>query len=167
MWISGVVSWLMSTRRATLVWVPEYGPDAPLFWFLGQLLLGSGWPIAAVANSESVSLEGSDFVAAFGDACALAVPASALRLPGLWMSPSLADPDIAEALASNESPTLVVGSLADPAWDRMAAVRLRRAEVLQLTNADRLLQVPGDAFRSLEIVERILERASALIHRLA
>jgi hypothetical protein len=156
----------MAASRALLVPVPDYGPDAPLFWYMGQLLRSLGWTVDTAPFTDARTLESVSLVVAFGEGCELAVEAAALEVAGVWLSPPLTEPSVAAALATNPAPTLVVGSLVDPTWDRMVAVRLRRAEVFQITGADRRLQVVDDPFRSIEIVERILERFAALVHRL-
>jgi hypothetical protein len=103
----------------------------------------------------------------FGEASEAARFAADTRSPSIWLSPFLTKPDVAAAMVECEAPGLVVGSLACDTWDRTVAARLRWPEVLQLTSADAMLQIPGDPDASLELLRRVVERSNALIRKIA
>lgn len=161
-----------------------YPPSAPLLWFAREVFAAHGWTVVEVhdrrqggddpaswvldrfraarefAASESVT------VVAKSISSLVAPEAVAEEIPGVWLTPLLGRPVVAEALQQATVPTLVVGSVDDPTWDRAAAARLHRADVLQVTGADHLLQVPGDVPRSLEILTQVADRIDRFVTRL-
>jgi hypothetical protein len=139
---------------------PSYGVDAPLFWYLRQMARAEGQTV--VIGETPADLAGAELVVAMGETVG-AVAAAASHTRAVWLAPWLTEPAVAEALTTAEAPSLVVGSLVDPTWDRQVAARLRRAEVLQLSTVDELLQSPASPEQSMEIVGKVVERARALV----
>ena len=77
----------------------------------------------------------------------------------VWLTPLLTRPDIAAALAATSSPTLLVGSPADPTWGDGNVPDNSALEVLELPGLDHSLQVEGDPLGSLDVLRTVIESA--------
>lgn len=166
-------------RWMVLLSACDYPVTAPLFWFTRMVGLEAGWSVAAVdltgedrtgggavrAAEVAVGLPGRVVLVTKSDSSLAAPVAAEHRLPGIWFTPRLSDPEVAEALRRVDAPGLVVGSPNDPDWRVDASAGIRRAEVLQLPDADHNLEVRSDPARTVELLGRILGRVSALLRR--
>jgi pimeloyl-ACP methyl ester carboxylesterase len=92
---------------------------------------------------------------------ALLLPAAA-RLPGVWLTPLLTEPDLARAVAARVAPTLLVGGTADASW-RGNAATLSSAEILEIPGADHALQINRDPSASLEALRQVVARLDAFL----
>jgi hypothetical protein len=74
----------------------------------------------------------------------LAMPLAAERgLPGVWLTPLLGEPWIADTARRLGPDHLLAGGRSDPVWDAEVAAA-SRARVLEVSDADHALQVDGD-----------------------
>jgi hypothetical protein len=71
-----------------------------------------------------------------------------------------------EALGSTRSPTLLVGSPADPTWGDGTVPDNDALEVLELPGLDHSLQVSGDPRASLDALGRVTGRVGAFLDAL-
>jgi pimeloyl-ACP methyl ester carboxylesterase len=85
-------------------------------------------------------------------------------LPGIWFTPLLTDGRVAAALERATAPALLVGGTHDELWDAELAERLP-VESLTVVGADHSLEV-GDAWETLELQRRVLERVDAFVRGL-
>ena len=83
--------------------------------------------------------------------------------PAVWLTPLLTRPDIAAALAATSSPTLLVGSPADPTWGDGNVPDNSALEVLELPGLDHSLQVEGDPLGSLDVLRTVIESLGAFL----
>ncbi len=171
-------------RAALILPGAAYPPTAPLLWFARRVFQAHGWTVVEVHDSYGGGEDPSRWAverlqaareAAQADRVAvvaksissLAAPLAAEhQIPGVWLTPLLGNADVAQALQRITAPTLIVGSVDDPSWDRAAAVRLHRADVLQVTGADHALEVPTDPRRSLEILGEVTDRVERFVTKL-
>lgn len=142
-----------------------YPADGPLLWYVRRLGASLGLRVGTSAHDRP--LEGRQVVAGHGSASRAAPVAADAGLPTILFSPYLDEPEVADALRSAPAPGLVVGSVADPHWDRRTAAQLTQVEVLQVPDADHLLEIPGDPLASIRVLERVMARCEALLRRLA
>lgn len=158
----------------------NYGPDAPLLWFAREAALASGRNVLAVwdtfdrANDPVLWVEErAEAAIRYGDATrppmivaksltTLAAPlVSRLALSAVWLTPLIRSGEaaISEAvragLAANTAPSLLVGGTADSTWDGREARSFPKAMVVEIADADHLLQVPGDPARSIEALRMV------------
>jgi catechol 2,3-dioxygenase-like lactoylglutathione lyase family enzyme len=68
-----------------------------------------------------------------------------------------------DGLAAASAPCLLVGGTADPTWDTAIARSVQRAEVLEISDADHLLQIPGDLAGSVDALHRVGPAVATLI----
>ncbi len=76
----------------------------------------------------------------------------------IWLTPLLIQPRLVESAASSQLPGLFIASRADPTFDASALEHISRqaaAEVLLFENANHSLEIPGDVFRSLDILRQV------------
>ncbi|HSP72696.1 MAG TPA: hypothetical protein VLN26_10025 [Gaiellaceae bacterium] len=90
--------------------------------------------------------------------------AVARRLPAIWFTPLLNEQRIVEALERSQAPTLLVGGTHDEAYDAQLAERLP-VESLTVVGADHSLEF-ADAYETLELQRRILDRVDAFVRGL-
>ena len=161
-----------------------YPVSAPLLWFAREVFSAHGWTVIEVHDGyqgggdpvtwaldrfrAARDVAGSESLAVVTKSISsLVAPETVAEgIPGVWLTPLLGRSAVAEALQQATVPTLVVGSADDPTWDRAAAARLHRTDVLQVTGADHTLQVPGDVPRSLEILSQVADRIDRFVKRL-
>jgi predicted alpha/beta-hydrolase family hydrolase len=151
----------------TAVLVPGrgYPPQAPLLFFTGIALLQHGWRVEHhwwdppdhqsdeqtatwVLHEVEGALPPDGRTLLVGKSLGTwAAPLAAERgLPAIWLTPILELPLIADAIAANPAPQLLVGGTADELWDGAAARRLEgpTRQVLEVPDADHVLMRPGD-----------------------
>jgi len=85
-----------------------------------------------------------------------------LDLPAVavWLTPLLAEPRLVESATNSRLPGLFVASRSDPTFDGAALDRIKErapAEALLFEGANHSLEIPGDAFQSLEILRQVLQ----------
>ena len=154
----------------TAVLVPGrgYPPQAPLLFFAGLTLLQHGWRVehhwwdpptyesdaqtsSWVREEVACALPSSGRVLLVGKSLGTyAAPLAADReLPAIWLTPILEVPAIAEAVAANPAPQLLVGGTADDLWDNAVGRDLESAScrVVEIAGADHILMTPGDVAR--------------------
>ena len=64
------------------------------------------------------------------------------ELPSIWLTPVLTDLSVAEAIAGNRAPTLLIGGTADQYWVPETAAATGK-EVLTVPDGDHDLRAPG------------------------
>ncbi len=70
---------------------------------------------------------------------------------------------VLDGLAAASAPCLLVGGSADQTWDAVIARSVPRAEVLEISDADHLLQVPGDVAGSVDALDRVVSAVATFI----
>jgi hypothetical protein len=158
----------------------NYGPDAPLLWFAREAALASGRNVLAVWDTFDWASDPMLWVEERAEAAirhadatrpplivaksltTLAAPlASRLALSAVWLTPLIhsAEAAVSKAvragLAANTAPSLLVGGTADAAWDGGKARTFPNAMVVEIADADHVLQVPGDPARSIEALRMV------------
>ena len=76
--------------------------------------------------------------------CTAGPVAAAERVPAVWLTPLLIEPEVVAGFDTVTAPALLVGGTADPLWDGDTARGIAGVEVLELDGADHSLEVPGD-----------------------
>jgi pimeloyl-ACP methyl ester carboxylesterase len=76
-------------------------------------------------------------------------------LPGVWLTPLLTAPWVADGLSRATAPFLLVGGTADVVWDGALARQLS-PHVLEVENADHGMQVPGPLTDSIAVLGRMI-----------
>jgi hypothetical protein len=84
------------------------------------------------------------------------------NLPGIWLTPLLHEPEIAEGFERLHAPALLVGGTADESWGSGLATRAGH-DVLELEGADHALQIPGDPIASIDGLRRVVERLDSFV----
>ncbi|MFE0186585.1 hypothetical protein [Streptomyces sp. NPDC058989] len=87
--------------------------------------------------------------------------AAHLSLAGIWLTPMLDVPEVAQAVKVSTAPSPIVGGTWDPHWDA-AAARAGKAQVLELPGADHGLETPGDVQGSLLTLATVIRAAEDL-----
>lgn len=158
----------------TAVLVPGrgYPPQAPLLFFAGFALLQHGWRVehhwwdppdhesdertAAWVRDEVTQVlpsSGRTLVVAKSLGTWAAPLAAERQLPAIWLTPILEIPEIAQAIADNPAPQLLVGGTADAFWHSAIARDLESptCQVCEIADADHVMMVPGDVVRGVEV----------------
>jgi hypothetical protein len=91
------------------------------------------------------------------------VAATIVSGPAVWLTPLLNQPRIVAALEATRSPTLLVGSPADPTWGDGTVPDNPALEVLELEGLDHSLQVSGDPTASLRVLGDVTQRLRAFL----
>lgn len=154
-----------------------YTVDHRLLWWIAQVLAESGWRVATVRwqIDEAARAKARTFVARAGqDALDLAGPddrtlivgksfgtwtapwAAEQGWPGVWPTPVLTSPEIANVLLDDQTTGLLVGGTADALWDGDVAAR-SGLDVLEIDDADHLLYTGSDWSGSFDNLGRTLE----------
>lgn len=163
-------------RTAVVVPGARYLPFAPLLWFAREVALAHGWSVLEVWDeyrdrSEDpwhwVEERAEAALAHAGAAAKLlvakslasrAVTIAAERgLPGIWLTPLLREPEIAQGFEQLRAPALLVGGTADESWDGELARRSGH-EVLELPGANHALQLDRDPLGSLDALRAVVAR---------
>ncbi|MFE1775452.1 hypothetical protein [Streptomyces sp. NPDC059008] len=83
--------------------------------------------------------------------------AAHLSLAGIWLTPMLDVPEVAQAVKVSTAHSPIVGGTWDPHGD--AAARAGKAQVLELPGADHGLETPGDVQGSLLALATVIRAA--------
>lgn len=168
----------------------NYPTTAPLLWFAREAALAAGRNVLAVVDSREGSTDdpqrwaeeraeaalrhvgsGARPILVAKSITSLATPLAArLGLPAVWLTPLINDAEapmsqaVIDGLAETSAPFLLIGGTADPSWDGVRARSIARGEVLEIADADHLLQVPGDLDRSIDALRNV-SAAVAALHR--
>ncbi|MFF2807932.1 alpha/beta hydrolase [Streptomyces sp. NPDC058000] len=154
-----------------------YTPARPLLHYLARALHARGWTVqelwwdppdqdeqrqAYVEHRATAALEkeGARHVVVLAKCLGTRFLPTAVRLgiPGIWLTPMLDVPEVAQAVKVSTTPALMVGGTRDPHWDA-AAARGGKARVLELPGADHGLETPGDVQGSLLALATIIRAA--------
>ena len=159
----------------------NYPTTAPLLWFAREAALAAGRNVLAVIDSRKGSSDDPQHWAEeraeaalrhVGDEVrpmlvaksitSLAAPlASRLKLPAVWLTPLINDAGasvnqaVIDGLAAASAPFLLIGGSADTSWDGARARSFERGQVLEIADADHVLQVPGDVNRSIDALRLV------------
>ncbi|GHJ44516.1 hypothetical protein Cs7R123_18580 [Catellatospora sp. TT07R-123] len=163
-----------------------YSPDRPLLYYARAVLVALGWTVQEVWWSRPARLppeQWLDWVTGQAEAAlaaetaprplivgkslgTFAAPlAAARRLPAIWLTPILGDPDVASALAAATAPCLVVGGDADPYWKPSVAAGLDVPQLV-LPGADHALEQPDDPIASARDLVRVTARMDEFLRTL-
>jgi hypothetical protein len=166
-----------SARGATALIVPGVGytPARPLLHYSRAVLEQHGWTVRELwwevpgtfsrfSDAEHRAWVERQVVAVIeGEGCGLLVGkslgtlaagiAADRALPAVWLTPLLVSAPVLGALGRAKAPTLLVGGTADQLWDGAAARELSH-ELLEFTDADHSLELPGDAVGSAALLQR-------------
>lgn len=175
---------------ASVILLPgaNYPTTAPVLWFAGEAALASGRNVLAVVDSYDGSGDPQRWaeeraeaaIRHIGDGArpilvaksitSLAAPLAArLGVPAVWLTPLISEAGtsvakaVVEGLAEASAPFLLIGGSADPSWDGARARSFARGEVLEIRDADHLLQVPGDVNRSIDALRSVSAAVSDFI----
>ncbi len=165
-----------------------YAVTAPLLWFAREAALAGGWNVLAVSDTFNRTDDPLRWVEERAEAAiqhvdgpnpplliaksltSLAAPLAArLGLSAVWLAPLINAAGtsvshlVLDGLAAASAPCLLVGGTADPTWDAAIARSVPRAEVLEISDADHLLQIPGDVAGSLDALDRVVSAVATFI----
>ncbi len=155
-----------------------YLPDAPLLWFSREAALEAGYNVLAVWDTFDRSGDPLTWVeerlqaaldhvpdeAPMLIAKSLTTMASQLAarrgLRAVWITPLVAAEHpaaemVMAGLMAASAPSLLIGGGADSSWDATVAGAVPRGRVLEIADADHVLQVPGDVGRSLDALRTV------------
>ena len=172
-----------SARSVVLLPGIRYFSQAPLLWFAREAAQAGGWSVVEVderaprdhepfgwmRGQAEAALElasGAELVVVVGKSLGSAA-APLANGPAVWLTPLLDRPAIADAINSAASPTLLVGSRADPTWADGPTSGNDALEVLELDGLDHSLQVSRDPPASLGVLADVTARVGAFLERLA
>lgn len=165
-----------------------YSAQAPLLWFARRAALQAGHsalvvtdvfdresddPIHWVQERTEATLgyvrpEDPHLLLIGKSLSSLAAGAAAAeRLPAVWFTPLIAEPQILAGLHAGTEPKLLVGGSDDPSWDATAADTLPNAHILELAGADHSLEAPNDVAKSLENIKRATEAVHEFVARVS
>ena len=169
-------------RCAVLLPGVRYFSQAPLLWFAREAAQARGWSVVEVDERAPDGEEPFEWMLAQAERALSAtnaelkvvvgkslgtVAATIVDGPAVWLTPLLARPDIAAALAAAASPTLLVGSPADPSWGEGRPPDNPLVEVFELPGLDHSLQVSRDPSSSLDVLRDVTRRVAAFFDRVA
>jgi len=166
----------------------NYPPTAPLLWFAREAALAGGWNVLALTDTFNRTDDPLRWVEERANAAiqhvdgptsplliaksltSLAAPLAArLGLSAVWLTPLINAADVSvsrvvlDGLAAASAPCLLVGGTADPTWDAAIARSVPNAEVLEICEADHLLQIPGDVAGSVDALLRVVSAVATFI----
>jgi hypothetical protein len=175
------------TSRGLALVLPgrAYPPSAPLLEFARRALLQHGftvqqvwWDATARGDDDepepwvrrhveaALAEEGADRVLLVGKSLGTRAASYAAErgLDSVWLTPLLAEPEVAEAIAANPGRQLLVGGLADELWDAAIARELadNGCDVLEVPDADHSMGT-GDAVRTAEIHVEVARAVEAYL----
>ncbi len=159
----------------------RYLPFAPLLWFAREVALARGWSVLEVWDEyvdrsldpwQWVDGRAEAALARAGEAEILLVTksissraatiAAERKLTGVWLTPLLHEPEIAQGFERLSAPALLIGGTADESWDGELARRAGH-EVLELEGANHVLQIACDPLASVDALRRVVERIDAFV----
>lgn len=164
-----------------------YTVDHPLLWWTCQVLAENGWRVVTVrwevddaartdavgfvarAAQQALDLVGdADRTLVVGKSFGTwALPwASGRGWPGIWLTPVLTSPEIADCLGDVHPLGLMVGGSADEMWDADLA-RASGLEVLEIDDADHILYTAGSWRHSYDGLGRTLHAVERFARSLA
>ena len=167
-----------SRRWAVILPGARYLPDAPLLWFAREAALAAGYDVMAVWDTYDRRGDAQQWVAERLTAALQQVPdltplliakslttlatgaAAERRLPAVWLTPLIAaahpaSGPVVAGLRAATAPALLVGGAADESWDPAIARAVPHGTVLEIADADHVLQVAGDIGRSLDALRTV------------
>ena len=176
----------MIPRRAILLPGANYTVAHPLLHFTRGVLEAYGWTVEAatwlpddVAHRdplEMVTEVATRLIDAEEPRRALlvgksigsfAIPLAADRsLSGIWLTPLLRQPPVADAVGRLPKPTILIGSRADESWDSDVARRSDH-EVVELTDANHGLELTGDPVASVDALRTVIGAVDRFVAGLA
>jgi hypothetical protein len=146
-------------RLRPIVWNPpaELGPDSATDWVCAQ--------VASVLD-EVTSGERDVPPLLIGKSLGThaAVLAAERALPAIWLTPLLIHEPVVAALRAAKQPFLLVGGTADPSWDGKLARELS-PHVLEVSDADHGMQVPGPLANSAAVLGRVATAVEEFLDR--
>jgi hypothetical protein len=160
------------TAMANAVVIPGggYGVTSGMLQYVGDLAVRRGatahrhtWTEAVpdagreewVAAQISPYLDGDPLLLGKSLGSMAAGPAADRGLPAVWLTPLLATPWVVAALERASAPFLLVGGTADRHWDGATARRLT-PHVLEVTDADHGMNVPGPTVATVGVLARVV-----------
>jgi hypothetical protein len=176
----------MIARRAILLPGAGYTIAHPLLHFTRGVLEAHGWIVEAaswlpddVAHRDPVEMV-TEVATRLIDAQeprrallvgksigSFAIPLAADRgLSGIWLTPLLRQPPVADGLGRLPAPTILIGSRADESWDSDVARRSGH-EIVELTDAHHGLELPGDPVGSVDALRTVIEAVDRFVGSLA
>lgn len=166
----------------------NYSVTDPLLWFAREAALAGGWNVLAVSDTFNGTDDSRRWVEERAEAAirhadgsrpplliaksltSLAAPLAArLGLSAVWLTPLInasgtsVSQLVLDGLAAASAPCFLVGGSADPSWDAGIARSVPGAEVLEITDADHLLQIPGDLAGSVDALHRVVSAVATFI----
>ena len=166
----------------------NYPTTAPVLWFAREAALAAGRNVLAVVDSHDGASHPQRWAEERAEAAirhlgdtsrpilvaksitSLAASLAArLGLPAVWLTPLINETGtsvskaVVDGLAAASAPFLLVGGSADATWDGARARSFARGEVLDIRDADHLLQVPGDVDRSIAALRSVSRAVSDFI----
>lgn len=161
----------------------RYFSQAPLLWFAREAALADGWSVLELSERAprdedpfawmrgraeralATAADAADTVAVIGKSLAsVAAPLVAERgLAAVWLTPLLVRPEVVAALTAAVTPTLLIGSTADPSWSDGERPAGDGLEVMELDALDHSLQAEGDVARSLRVLGEVTERIARFL----
>lgn len=159
-------------RVATVLPGRAYTPHMPLLHYTRLVLADYGWTVQEVwwdqvadADNTSVMDVARSAVVAAGEAHHLfvgkslgskAMPLAVERnLPGIWLTPLLATPTVAQAASTLNAPSLFIGGTGDSTWAGGPGER-DNVRAVEFEGADHCLEIPGDAAESVRILSEVV-----------
>jgi len=177
-----------SERWAIVLPGAGYSAQGPLLWFARRAALEAGYsalvvtdvfdresddPIRWVQERTEATLgyvrpkDAQPLLIAKSLTSLAAGVAAAERLPAVWFTPLIAEPQVLAGLHAGTEPKLLIGGSDDPSWDATAAGTLPNAEILELAGANHALEAPNDVAKSLENIERATEAVRKFVTRVS
>jgi len=86
----------------------------------------------------------------------------------IWLTPLLRQPSLVSAALLFKGPALYIAGTGDPIYASAPMQRIQQttgAETLIVEGADHSMEIPGDPFQSLQIMERILRGLAAFLDK--
>jgi predicted esterase len=86
----------------------------------------------------------------------------------IWLTPLLRQPSLVSAALLFKGPALYVAGTGDPIYASGPMQRIQQAtgaETLIVEGADHSMEIPGDPFQSLQIMERVLRGIEAFLEK--
>lgn len=169
-------------RHAVLLPGLGYPVSAPLLWYAGTVLSFRGWSVHLVSWPENISrngvvpvateiledLHGASQILMVGKSLgSLAMPLAVERgLPGVWLTPLLREPWIADTARRVGHDHLLIGGTSDPVWDSTVATA-GEARVLAVPEADHALQIDGDLDATMAAVTSMAQTVDEFVRDLS
>ncbi|GAA1347520.1 hypothetical protein [Arthrobacter roseus] len=170
-------------KVAVLLPGANYPVEAPLLFWVAEMLVGSGWHVQAVrwtlddaARSEPYEYTANAAQQAIADAPTtettlivaksfgtLCIPwADEADIPGLWLTPILTDEKVRATLAATSRRDVLIGGSRDELWD--GGRRDEKASTfIEIAGADHGLQIPGDWGASMDAHRDVVTHAENFV----